>query len=94
MTYVHVYAPTVVKKWVRSGVCLDCGQRTRFLGLSYEYHGPDVTCIKCGRSWSEGEWMPLPFMRGAREKSIASAKAAFRAAKPIGVEEMLRRAAG
>jgi len=78
MTYVHVYAPPCTSKHVLTGTCPDCGKRSRFLTFSYEWYGPDSTCIRCGRSWSDGEWMPLPFVRGARQKEIDRAKARFR----------------
>ena len=93
MSHVHIYAPRCVEKYAIAGVCLDCKKRTRFLTFTYEWHGPDSTCIRCGRSWSDGEWTPLPFVRGSRQKEIARAKERFRRTTPIGVDEMLRRAA-
>ena len=93
MDYVHIYAPSCVTKHATAGTCPDCGARTRFLVFTYEWYGADATCIKCGRSWSGGEWMPLPFVRGSRQKEIARVKDRFRRTKAIGVDEMLRRAA-
>ena len=92
MGYVHIYAPSCITKHAFSGTCPDCGQRTRFLTFTYEWYGPDSTCIKCGRSWSDGEWMPLPFTRGSRRKEISRARERFRCTRAIGVDEMLRRA--
>lgn len=91
--YVHIYRPECITKHATSGKCPDCKQRTRFLILTFEWHGERATCMKCGRSFEDGEWLPLPFERGARAKEIARAKQSWRDAKPIGVEEMLRRAA-
>jgi ribosomal protein L37AE/L43A len=91
MGHVHIYAPPCVSKHAIAGNCPDCKKRTRFLTLTYEWHGPDATCIKCGRSFSDGEWMPLPFVRDAREKEIARAKDRFRRAAPIGVDAMMNR---
>jgi predicted RNA-binding Zn-ribbon protein involved in translation (DUF1610 family) len=91
---VHIYCPPVVTKRAVAASCPDCGQRTRMLTFTYEWHGPDATCIKCGRSWSDGEWMSLPFERGARSKEIARAKRRFRNTKAIGLNAMLRIAEG
>ena len=72
--YIHVYAPLVIERQIFAGTCPDCKKRTLFLAWHYEWHGWAQTCLRCGRRWSDGEWMPLDFERGAREKSIASAK--------------------
>jgi len=56
------------------GVCPDCGQRTAFACFFQEWYGWDKTCMRCGRRWSDGEWMPLPFCRTAREDSKQSAR--------------------
>ena len=79
-TYVHVYAPKPTGRFVLSGTCRDCKRRTRFIGLSYEWYDASVTCLRCGRRWEDGEWMPLEFERGARRNSIERAKRAFRRA--------------
>ena len=75
---VHIYAPRPTRKSAVAATCPDCGKRTRMLSFFYEWHGWDSTCIKCGRSWSDGEWMDLPFIRGARQKEIERAKDRFR----------------
>jgi hypothetical protein len=75
---VHVCAPHAVGKFVNAGICPDCKKWSRFIGLHYEWYGTDQTCLRCGRSWSDGEWMPLNFERQSRQKSIASAKHIFR----------------
>jgi len=46
------------------------------------WYGWHSTCIRCGRRWCDGEWMPLPFMRGARKQSVDEAKKAWRLMKP------------
>ena len=89
---VHIYSPPCVTKSAVAGTCPDCGRRTRFLAYSYEWYGWHATCIRCGRSFNEDEWVPLPFVRGARQKEIAGAKERFRRTVAIGVDEMLRRA--
>lgn len=75
---VHIYAPKPTHRFILAKVCPDCGKRTRMLGWAYEWYGANLTCLRCGRHWDSGEWMPLPFIRGARQKSIAEAKARWR----------------
>ena len=77
---IHIHAPSPVKTALTSAVCPDCGKHTRMIGLLYEWYGWDSTCLRCGRHWSDGEWMPLDFVPGARRKSIESAKRAYRSA--------------
>jgi len=86
---VHVYCPQVITKHAAACVCPDCGQRTRILSYTYEWFGPDGTCIKCGRSFNEDGWAALPFVRGSRQKEIARARERFRHTKAIGVKAML-----
>ena len=75
---VHIYAPQPTRKNILSGDCPDCKQRTKFIGLFTEWYGWDTTCLRCGRKWADGEWMALDFVRGSRQKSIDSAKRAYR----------------
>lgn len=78
----HVHAPQPDLRSVQTGTCLDCGKRTRFIGLCTPWYGWRTTCLRCGRTWCDGEWTPLDFIRGARKKSIASAKRSYRRAIP------------
>lgn len=78
MTTVHIYAPPATSRFVLAMTCPDCGKRTRMLGWDYEWHGATVVCLRCGREWQDGEWMALPFMRGARQHNIYEAKARWR----------------
>lgn len=79
MSYVHIYAPpTLRKKAFVCDACPDCGAKTLMLSFFQEWYGWHSTCIKCGRQWEDGEWLALPFMRGARAKSVAEAKTRWR----------------
>lgn len=71
--------------WVREDAksivattCPDCKKRTRMLGFHQEWYGWRETCLRCGRSWEDGEWLPLEFERGIRRRSIESAKRRWR----------------
>lgn len=92
--YVHICRPEVVTKRAIAATCPDCKQRTRLLAYSYEWYGPDYTCIKCGRSFNEEAWCALPFVRGARAKEIKRAKERFRATVAIGVDALIAKAKG
>lgn len=94
MGHVHIYRPTVIEKRAVACTCPDCGQRTRILWYSYEWFGPDGTCIKCGRSFNEDGWVRLPFVRGSRQKEIQKARERFRHTRAIGVDAMLKRNTG
>jgi hypothetical protein len=88
---VHIYAPQCVEKRAIACTCPDCGKRTRILTYTYEWFGPDGTCILCGRSFNEDGWVPLPFVRGSRTKEITKAKERFRHTKAMGRDEFLPR---
>jgi len=75
---IHVYAPPATHRFVMAGVCPDCAKRTRFIGFAYEWFGASITCLRCGRHWEGGEWMPLPFIRGSRQHNINAAKTRWR----------------
>ena len=83
MTYVHIHAPQPTWKSILHTVCLDCKQQTRMMQFFTPWYGWDSTCLKCGRRWCDGEWMPLPFMPQARQLSIASAKKLWRRLPPV-----------
>jgi len=80
---IHICAPKG-ERFVHSGTCHDCGKRTRFIGVRYLWYGLDECCLRCGRRWSDGEWMPLDFMPKSRQVSIERMKQAFRRAGPPG----------
>jgi len=75
---VHIYAPKATEKAVVSTDCPDCGKRTRMIRFYTPWYGWDSTCIRCGRQWRDGEWMPLEFMRGVRQRNIDTAKKRYR----------------
>lgn len=73
-----VCSPTLDRQWIKRGNCPDCGRKSFFICFAYEWYGVDSTCLRCGRHWSDGEWMPLEFSRFARRDSIEQAKKAWR----------------
>lgn len=75
---VVICRPTPIKREIIAGECSDCKRRSRFLVWIYEFYGATRVCLRCGRTWIDGEWMPLTFERGSRAKSVARAKHAWR----------------
>ena len=80
MGNIHVCVARPAKTALTSTVCPDCGKHTRIIGILYEWYGWDSTCLRCGRHWSDGEWMDITFEPKARKKSVEAAKRAYRAA--------------
>jgi len=81
-----VCMPNLSRQAIRRGICPDCGKETRFISFYYEWYGSDATCLRCGRRWCDGEWMPLPFTRFARRDNIEQAKAAWRRNRDVNRE--------
>jgi Zn ribbon nucleic-acid-binding protein len=75
---IHIYVPPVTHRFILHRRCPDCKRLSWFLGWGYEWHGPTVTCLRCGREWQDGQWCPLPFYRYARRDSIEGAKRYWR----------------
>lgn len=75
---IHVHAPKSTDRAINTQECGDCKKRSRFIHIFTPWYGWDSTCLKCGRSWADGEWMALPFMRGSRQRNIDYAKKRYR----------------
>lgn len=83
MTAVHINVTRPTAKFAKAGKCPDCKKRTRFLGFFTPWYGHDSTCLRCGREWCDGEWVALPFCRGARAENIEAAKRKWRSLPPM-----------
>ena len=81
MSNLHICAPKADRAIAIKKDCPACKRPSLLIGASYEWYGPDVTCIRCGRNWKSGEWMTLDFHRNARRDNIRAAKRAYRRAK-------------
>lgn len=79
----YIHNPKATAKQIKAEICPDCKRRTRMIGFFTPWYGWDETCMKCGRNWKDGEWMRFPFVRGAREASIATAKMHWRRLPPV-----------
>ncbi len=77
-----ICAPQATAKKMHAENCPDCKNRTRMIEFFTPWYGWDTTCLRCGRNWKDGEWMSLPFMRGARQQNVARAKARWRKMPP------------
>ena len=78
MSSIHICSPPRTEQRIVSGKCSDCKKFSRFIQFFYEWYGPNETCLKCGRQWNDGEWMPLDFTRGIRKQNIEKAKKIYR----------------
>lgn len=88
MERIHIYAPASTAKRIEAGDCPDCERRkrrprSRFLAFFTPWYGWRSTCLRCGREWADGEWMPLEFCRGVREINIQAAKKLWREMPPV-----------
>ena len=83
--HIHIHAPRATAKAVIVDTCPDCKKRTRLLSFFTPWYGNDSTCLKCGRQWMDGEWIPLDFVRGIRQHNIERAKRLWRAMPPVGM---------
>jgi len=81
-SYLHIHAPKATAKTAIAMDCPDCKKRSRMLEFFTPWYGWDSTCIRCGRNWQDGEWIPLDFIRQSRQKSIAAAKKQWRSMPP------------
>lgn len=78
--------PTINVRHV--GTCPTCKQRRRFAGFDTPpWYGITLTCCACGDTWTNGERLDRPLMRGWRVKSAANAKAMWTSAVRIGSPE-------
>jgi hypothetical protein len=78
---VHIHAPLPESATVQWDVCLDCGKRSPFARVFYDWYGSHDTCMRCGRQWSSGEWISLPFCRTARADSKQQARRSWKMAR-------------
>lgn len=82
MSGIHLHAPAATAKEAEATTCPDCKKRTRILAFFTPWYGWHSTCLRCGREWGDGEWLALPFARGARQRNIEQAKRQWRAMPP------------
>ena len=81
---VHIYRSVINEKKSEIVDCPSCKERygnnknSLHLIFLFEWNGPERICMRCGRRWSDGEWMPLQFYRHARRDNILSAKRMWR----------------
>ena len=78
-TFLHIHNPTVTYRRILTMTCPDCKRRSRLLGFHQSWYGWRDTCLRCGRTWDDGKWTPLPFAKNARAQQIAEVKARWRA---------------
>jgi hypothetical protein len=91
MSDVHICAPSPTGFGLLSiPECPDCKRHTRMVYFDFEWYGREATCLRCGRHWSGGEWMPLAFEPNSRRKSIDEAKKWYRNLRRAEVEARMK----
>lgn len=80
MSTVHIHAPRPCKRMVQWYVCQDCKKQSPFAILVYDWYGPEMTCMRCGRHYNEDGWCALDFIRNSRQISKESARKAWKRA--------------
>jgi len=62
-------------QWRRVILCPTEATRRRMVVRDHGWWGVTWHCCGCGDSWSDGERLPRPFMRGWRDKAITRHRA-------------------
>lgn len=75
---VHICWSHPVEVRLMRARCQTCERRTYHVVASYEWYGPDGTCLRCGERYNEDGRAERPFARGWREQSKRDARASYR----------------
>ena len=75
---IHINLARIDAKHISHRWCPDCCRNSYFINWFQEWYGWKATCMRCGRQFAEGEWMPLPFQRGIREDNKKYARQTWR----------------
>ena len=78
MSTIHINYTKTHEASICWRTCTDCQKRSPMVYLFQEWYGWDITCMRCGRSWQDGEWMPLDFLKRSREKSKQRARKRYK----------------
>jgi len=71
---IHINWTEFTEKRISRQMCPDCGKISYFVNFYQDWYGWHSTCMRCGRQWSDGEWIPLNFSPTARKKNIENAR--------------------
>lgn len=72
------------KRYVRTmHKCPECTRLRPFAGFYQEWYGTTWTCLGCGDSFADGQRLDRPFMRGWRQKAIASGRKQWDLARQV-----------
>lgn len=80
MSGIHIHAPQATERAIRRIACPTCSKPRYMASWFTPWYGWDITCLKCGDRWQDGEMSERPFERAWRSKSIRAARARWRAA--------------
>lgn len=87
--------PFIHINWTRHDIldlsrhfCPNCNKKTFFTAFHQDWYGWDLTCLKCGDQWQDGQMCERPFARGWRKQSIERAKRHYRKLKAQGMSNV------
>ena len=63
--------------------CPYCEKEVDFLVETFQWYPSTLTCLNCGDEWQGDERSERPFVRGWRDKRIASAKSRLELAENV-----------
>jgi hypothetical protein len=79
---VHIFSPPSTGRKIVWQDCHDCKRHSPIACLFYEWFGPSMTCMRCGREYNEDGWVRAPLMRGWREINKNNMRRAWKRAAP------------
>lgn len=78
---IHINSPNPTRVDIDKSRCPDCKKQSYFVNRFYEWYGSMSTCMRCGREYADGEWLPLTFSRNARKINKDAARTIYKEAK-------------
>jgi hypothetical protein len=76
--YVHIHAPQPDEWGVSRFWCPTCERRRFMFWRHVPWYGIDLTCLRCGEEWSDGERCERPFAPRWRQRNIEAARKLYR----------------
>jgi hypothetical protein len=82
--FVHVHAPQPDACLIIRNNCTTCKRRSFMVLRDTLWYGCNITCLRCGEQWHNGERAERPFAPRWREKNKEHARAMYRRLSNVG----------
>ena len=76
--YVHIHTPQPDDWGISRFTCPTCERRRFMLWRHVPWYGVDMTCLRCGEQWSDGERLERPFAPRWRQRNVEAARKLYR----------------